>query len=121
MTGRQTLLPLIEEAFLKHTTGWWLDELAKVGVPAGPINPIDAALAEPQAVHRRLSMKIPDDLTGSVPGIASPLRLAATPPKASMPPPRLGAHSRDVLKDLLSMKESRIDSLLSDGIIDEPR
>ena len=121
VTGRQTLLPLIEEAFLKHTTGWWLDELAKVGVPAGPINPIDAALAEPQAVHRGLSMQIPDDLTGSVPGIASPLRLAATPPKASMPPPRLGAHSRDVLKDLLSMEESRIESLLSDGIIDEPR
>ena len=121
VTGRQTLLPLIEEAFLKHTTGWWLDELAKVGVPAGPINPIDAALAEPQAAHRGLSMQIPDDLTGSVPGIASPLRLAATPPKASMPPPRLGAHSRDVLKDLLSMEESRIESLLSDGIIDEPR
>ena len=121
VTGRQTLLPLIEEAFLKHTTGWWLDELAKVGVPAGPINPIDAALAEPQAVHRGLSMQIPDDLTGIVPGIASPLRLAATPPKASMPPPRLGAHSRDVLKDLLSMEESRIESLLSDGIIDEPR
>ena len=121
VTGRQTLLPLIEEAFLKHTTGWWLDELAKVGVPAGPINPIDAALAEPQAIHRRLSLKIPDDLTGSVPGIASPLRLVATPPKASMPPPRLGAHSRDVLKDLLSMEESRIESLLSDGIIDEPR
>ena len=121
VTGRQTLLPLIEEAFLKHTTGWWLDELAKVGVPAGPINPIDAALAEPQAVHRGLSMQIPDDLTGSVPGIASPLRLAATPPKPSMPPPRLGAHSRDVLKDLLSMEESRIESLLSDGIIDEPR
>ena len=121
VTSRQTLLPLIEEAFLKHTTGWWLDELAKVGVPAGPINPIDAALAEPQAVHRGLSMQIPDDLTGSVPGIASPLRLAATPPKASMPPPRLGAHSRDVLRDLLSMKESRIDALLADGIIDEPR
>ena len=121
VTGRQTLLPLIEEAFLKHTTGWWLDELAEVGVPAGPINPIDAALAEPQAVHRGLSMQIPDDLTGGVPGIASPLGLLATPPKASMPPPRLGAHSRDVLKDLLSMKDSRIDSLLSDGIIDEPR
>ena len=121
VTNRQTLLPLIEEAFLKHTTGWWLDELAKVGVPVGPINPIDAALAEPQAVHRRLSIKIPDDLTGSVPGIASPLRLAVTPPRANMPPPRLGAHSRDVLKDLLSMEESRIESLLSDGIIDEPR
>ena len=121
VTNRQTLLPLIEEAFLKHTTGWWLGELAKVGVPAGPINPIDAALAEPQAVHRGLRMEIPDDLTGSIPGIASPLRLTATPPNAGMPPPQLGAHSRDVLRDLLSMKESRIDALLTDGIIDEPR
>ena len=33
----------------------------------------------------------------------------------------LSKEDRDVLKDLLSMKESRIDSLLSDGIIDEPR
>ena len=76
-------------------------------MPAGPINPIDAVLAEPQAVHRGLSMTIPDDLNGSLPGIASPLRLAATPPQANLPPPRLGAHSHEILQDLLSMSEAR--------------
>ena len=121
VTNRETILPLIEEAFVKHTTQWWLDALAKVGVPAGPINPIDAVLAEPQAVHRGLSMTIPDDLNGSLPGIASPLRLAATPPKASLPPPRLGAHSHEILRDLLSMSEARIAALLADGIIGQPR
>ena len=121
VTNRQMLLPLIEEAFVKHTTRWWLDELATVGVPAGPINPIDAVLAEPQALHRGLSMTIADDLNGSLPSIASPLRLTTTPPQASLPPPRLGAHSREILRDLLSMDEDRIEKLLASGIIDEPR
>ena len=90
-------------------------------MPAGPIKLIDAVLAELQAVHRGLSMTIPDELNGSLPGIASPLRLAVTPPRASLPPPRLGAHSLEVLRDLLSMDETRIEALLAAGIIDRPR
>ena len=121
VTNRDKLLPHIEAAFALHATGWWLDELAKVGVPAGPINPIDGVFAEPQAVHRGLKLQIPDELNGSVPGVASPLRLTATPPKASLPPPRLGVHSREVLRDLLALDETRIDALIADGIIDEPR
>ena len=121
VTNRNKLLPHIEAAFALHATGWWLDELAKVGVPAGPINPIDGVLAEPQALHRGLKLQIPDELNGSVPGVASPLRLTATPPRANLPPPRLGAHSREVLRDLLALDETRMDALLADGIIDEPR
>ena len=89
-------------------------------LPAGR-SIVDAVLAEPQAVHRGLSMTIPDDLNGSLPGIASPLRLAATPPQANLPPPRLGAHSHEILQDLLSMSEARIAALLADGIIGQPR
>ena len=118
--NRATLLPHIEAAFGEQTTGWWLDQLAKVGVPAGPINPIDKVFAEPQAVHRGLGIKIEDDQNGSIPGVASPLRLAATPPHASSPPPRLGAHSRAVLRELLAMDETRIDSLIDSGVIAEP-
>ena len=121
VTNRNKLLPHIEAAFALHATGWWLDELAKVGVPAGPINPIDGVLAEPQALHRGLKLQIPDELNGGVPGVASPLRLTATPPRASLPPPRLGAHSREVLRDLLALDETRMDALLAGGIIDEPR
>jgi crotonobetainyl-CoA:carnitine CoA-transferase CaiB-like acyl-CoA transferase len=65
-------------------------------------------------------MQIEDDLNGSIPGVASPLRLGATPPQASSPPPRLGAHSRAVLRDLLAMDETRIDRLVGSGVIAEP-
>ena len=118
--NRTTLLPHIEAAFAQQTTGWWLDSLAAVSVPAGPINPIDRVFAEPQATHRGLAMDIEDDLNGSIPSVASPLRLRATPPQASSPPPRLGAASRAVLRDLLAMDQARIDGLLAAGVIAEP-
>jgi len=119
VTNRAALLPHLEAAFRQQTTGWWLDQLAVVGVPAGPINPLDKVFAEPQARHRGLAIQIGDDLNGSIPAVASPLRLAATPPVASAPPPRLGAHSRDVLRDLLVMDETRIDRLVTSGVIAE--
>ena len=118
--NRTALLPHIEAAFLQQTTEWWLDRLAAVSVPAGPINPLDKVFAEPQAVHRGLGMRIEDDLTGSIPGVASPLRLGATPPQATVPPPRLGAHSRTVLREILAMDEARIDGLMDSGVIAEP-
>ena len=118
--NRAALLPHIEATFRRQTTGWWLDRLAAVSVPAGPINPIDKVFAEPQATHRGLATHIADDLNGSIPTVASPLRLATTPPQASLPPPRLGAHSRAVLGDLLAMDAARIDALIDSGVIAEP-
>jgi len=118
--NRAALLPQVEAALCQQTTGWWLDQLATVGVPAGPINPLDKVFAEPQARHRGLAIQVEDDLNGSIPGVASPLRLGATPPVASTPPPRLGAHSRNVLRDLLVMDKTRIDELVASGVIAEP-
>ena len=65
-------------------------------------------------------MNIDDNLNGAIPSVASPLRLAATPPQTTSPPPRLGAHSRAVLRDLLAMDESQIDHLMTAGVIAEP-
>ena len=118
--NRAALLPHIEAALRQQTTDWWLDRLATVSVPAGPINPIDKVFAEPQAVHRGLAMKIDDDLNGGIPGVASPLRLGATPPRTTAPPPRLGAHGRAVLRELLAMEDMRIDGLIDRGVIAEP-
>lgn len=118
--NRTALLPHIEATFRQQTTGWWLDKLAAVSVPAGPINPIDKVFAEPQAVHRGLAMTIDDDLNGTIPSVASPLRLGDTPPRTTSPPPRLGAHSRAVLRDLLAMDAPEIDRLMAAGVIAEP-
>ena len=115
--NRDQLLPHITAAFVQHDTDWWLQMLADVGVPAGPINGIDAVLQEPQALHRGLATDIADDRLGTVPTIASSLRLSATPPQTNLPPPSLGAHSREVLQEILQMDGAEIDTLIATHVI----
>ena len=115
--NRDRLLPHITAAFARQTTDWWLAELANVGVPAGPINPIDAVLDEPQAHHRGLARSIADEKLGSLPTISSPLRLSETPPQNMRPPPPLGAHSVEVLREFLDMDRAEIDRLMASGVI----
>ena len=117
VTNRTALLPHVETAMANHTTEWWLDQLADAGVPAGPINNIDSVLAEPQALHRGLPASIPDDLNGSIPTVASPLRLSQTPVRADLPPPRLGAHSREVLAEILGLDDAELDRLAGTSVI----
>jgi len=118
--NRENLLPAIEAAMAGQATRWWLEQLAGAGVPAGPINTIDAVLDEPQARHRGLSTGIADELNGMIPTVASPLRLSATPPQTTLPPPRLGAHSREVLAEILSLDSAELDRLTDAGIIAAP-
>jgi len=118
--NREALLPSIAAAMARQTTGWWLQKLAGAGVPAGPINSIDAVFDEPQARHRGLAEEIPDDLNGSIPTVTSPMRLSATPPRATMAPPRLGAHSREVLEEVLGLDEATLDRLTDAAVIATP-
>ena len=118
--NRVALLPKVEAAMAQQTTSWWLRELATNRVPAGPINSIDAALDEPQAHHRGLAGSIPDDLNGVIPTVTSPMRLSATPPRATLAPPRLGAHSREVLTELLGLDKAELDRLTESAVISTP-
>jgi len=120
VTNRTALLPAVEAAMTRHTTDWWLQKLGAAGVPAGPINSIDAALDEPQARHRGLAGEIADDLNGTIPTVTSPMRMSATPPRATTAPPRLGAHSREVLSEVLGLDEEQLDRLTDAGIIATP-
>ncbi len=76
------------------TTRWPRDALlaalARLGVPAGPINSVADALADPQLVPRGLVAALPRDGAPPVPGLRLPVRFSRSPlapPRAS---PQLG-------------------------------
>ena len=67
-----------------------LQALAAAGIPAGPINNVAEALADPQAVHRGLTLSLPRSDGQTVPGVRSPLRFSRSEMTEGRPSPRLG-------------------------------
>jgi len=79
-----------------------LAQLAKAGVPAGPINTVADVFADPQVIHR--GMKImhanPAAAGGSVPSVRSPIMIDGKPMAAERGSPGLGEHTEEVLREI---------------------
>lgn len=117
VANRGELIGLMQEVTRTRTTRDWTAALEAVGVPCGPINTLAEVFADPQVVARRLKLDLAHQLAGSVPMVASPVRLSATPPAYALPPPLLGEHTRDILSERLGLSETEISRLSTNGII----
>jgi formyl-CoA transferase len=86
-------------------------------VPCGPINDLEQVFGEPQAQARGLKMELPHPRAGKVALVRSPMRFSATPVQHDAPPPTLGQHTDEVLRDVLKKDPSEIARLRAEGIV----
>ncbi len=117
--NRKQLIPDLCEITARHPTRHWLDGLAALGVPCGPVNNIKQVFDDPQIKHRDMQIKMPHPLagTGEVSLIGNPIKLSGTPVSYRRPPPTLGQHSDEVLEELLGLETAAITRLRRDGVI----
>jgi len=59
--------------------------------------------ADPQVIARGLRIELPHALAGTVPGVANPIRLSASPVAYDRGPPVLGEHTAQVLQQWLGV------------------
>jgi crotonobetainyl-CoA:carnitine CoA-transferase CaiB-like acyl-CoA transferase len=91
VVNRGELIPLLEEAMRTRRQQEFSDQLEAAGIPAGPINSVDAVFADPQVVHRGLK------LDGEVPGLASPIVIDGKRQVSERRSPQLGGDHKEVL------------------------
>jgi crotonobetainyl-CoA:carnitine CoA-transferase CaiB-like acyl-CoA transferase len=98
---RAELIPLLRQATVMRTTREWIAALEPAGVPCGPINGLAEVFDDPQVIARGLRIDLPHAVAGTVPGVANPIRLSASPVAYDRGPPVLGEHTAEVLRDWL--------------------
>ena len=98
---RKVLVPLIRQTTVMRTTDQWVALLDAAGVPCWPVNSIDDVFRDPQAQHRDLRITMAHPLQRELSLVASPLRLSESPVAYRRPPPMLGEHTAEVLREIL--------------------
>ena len=117
VANRSVLIPLIRQTTVFRTTDEWMAALEPAGVPCGPINSLDKVFADPQIRARQMQIAMEHSLAGSVPLVASPLRLSATPVHYRQAPPLLGEHTDSVLMQRLNFSPEDIARMRASGIL----
>jgi len=111
VSNREAIVSAVSECIQMRTAAEWLDLLETAGIPAGPINGISQALADVQAQHRSMVRTI-----AGTPLVGSPVRIDGSRADSDLPPPKLGEHSVEVLKEL-GLEAAEIARLTGAGIV----
>jgi crotonobetainyl-CoA:carnitine CoA-transferase CaiB-like acyl-CoA transferase len=88
-----------EAVFATRTTGEWLDLLAAIDVPAGPVADLDALIADPHLRASGFLAPAEHPTEGAMLRMGVPERWSDTPVGDSRPAPRLGADAAAVLEE----------------------
>jgi crotonobetainyl-CoA:carnitine CoA-transferase CaiB-like acyl-CoA transferase len=115
--NRAEITRLLQDIFAKRKTSEWVELLDAAGVPNGPINDIAQVFADPQVQARGVRIEREHPIAGKLPMVASPMRFSGTPLEYRLAPPLLGAHTDEILRDLLGRSATQIAKLRADGVI----
>ncbi len=115
--NKAALIPLLEGKFLQRTRDEWIAALDKLGVPVAPVYTIDEIFADEQVKHRGLLVEMDHPELGKVKQIAPAVRMSSTPCVVESPPPLLGEHTEQVLKELAGYSDEEIRRLREKGTI----
>lgn len=117
VVNRDLLIPLIIAETSKRSMADLIAAMEKRGVPCGPINTVDKVFNDPHVQARQLRRDLPHSQQGSVPSVASPLRLSDSPVSYEHGPPLLGEHTDQVLEQHLGLDAAKLADLRKRGVI----
>jgi len=112
VANRESLIPALAARMKQGKRDHWLHELEAAGVPAGPINTLAQVYQDTHVTVRGIRRDLPHPRAGTVPTVASPLRLSDSPVQYRRPPPLLGEHTEEVLRDALGLDKDEIRAVM---------
>jgi crotonobetainyl-CoA:carnitine CoA-transferase CaiB-like acyl-CoA transferase len=98
---RPELVRAIQAHLNEDTREHWLARFEQFSIPAGPILDIEEAFASPLATARDMRVEIEHPASGRIDQVGAPWKIDGTSSPIRMPPPLLGQHTEEVLREWL--------------------
>lgn len=108
--NRKALTPLLEEKLKEKDSEYWVEVLNQHDVPSGAIVGLEAALTQAQVKHRKTLQTLHVEGIGEVPFFNLSAQFEKSPARLESAPPRLSAHTEEILKGL-GYSDSQIQEL----------
>jgi succinate---hydroxymethylglutarate CoA-transferase len=133
---RQSLIQELERIFTTKTRDEWVSLLQGKGFPMGPLRTVSEAFQCPQAVSRGMVQEIDHPTVGRIRLPRTPISFSTSSNDGGdvarnstsvddqcssdgvLPPPMLGEHTTEILRDLLGMDSNSIEKLRHGGVVE---
>jgi len=98
--NKDDLNETLQKVFLRKTTDEWIKILEAHNILCAPINTPEEAFRDPQVIHNGMIVEVTCPMVGKTRILGIPIKLSKTPGSIRRPPPLLGQHTDEILKEL---------------------
>ena len=114
--NRNAVNSAIEEITVTKTSQEWIDMLAQVGVPCGPIYSIDQVFDDPQVKHLEMEHPVDHPILGKLKLVGQPLKMSRYKSRKGVPTPERGQHTDEILTEI-GFTESEIENFKNKNVL----
>ena len=104
------------EWFKDKRTKEAVDYLSSYSIPCAPVNGVEEAAREPHLSEREIMVEVPDPVAGTMFVTGKMIKFSRTPMVVG-PTPTVGAHTEEILRDILGYSQERIEALEEEAVI----
>jgi formyl-CoA transferase len=114
--NREAMISILKPIFLEKTMNDWLSLIGDQ-FPCGPINNFEQVFSMSHVREREMLVKMEHPTIGELPLVGSPLKMGSTPVGYRLPPPLMGQHTKDILRDVLGYSDEEVAKLKESGCV----
>lgn len=117
VANRDELINILREQFALKTNGEWQEIFDGASFPCGPVNDLQGTFDDEHIKAIGLVETVQHPTAGPVRLVGPPVKYSEGGNSIRLPPPTLGEHTHQVLKEILAYDTFRINMLEKDKII----
>lgn len=122
--NRIILVKLLTDKFKTRSIEYWMNQMQGSGIAFGPVNELDQVFKDPQVIHNNAVIEASHPINGPVKLLGPPVQYRSINEDKkcafrdqTLPPPLLGEHTVEVLKNVLKYSDEKIKELKKEGVI----